>query len=49
MIFYHFSGPVCGKRFTASSNLYYHRMTHNKVRNKASVASLEIPALINSL
>lgn len=22
---------VCGKRFTASSNLYYHRMTHNKV------------------
>lgn len=24
---------VCGKRFTASSNLYYHRMTHNKVRN----------------
>ena len=24
-------GPICGKRFTASSNLYYHRMTHNKV------------------
>lgn len=24
---------VCGKRFTASSNLYYHRMTHNKVGN----------------
>lgn len=23
--------PVCGKRFTASSNLYYHRMTHIKV------------------
>ena len=22
---------VCGKRFTASSNLYYHRMTHVKV------------------
>ena len=22
---------MCGKRFTASSNLYYHRMTHNKV------------------
>ena len=22
---------VCGKRFTASSNLYYHKMTHNKV------------------
>ena len=20
----------CGKRFTASSNLYYHKMTHNK-------------------
>ena len=25
---------ICGKRFTASSNLYYHRMTHNKVRQK---------------
>jgi uncharacterized Zn-finger protein len=25
---------VCGKRFTASSNLYYHRMTHNKVVKK---------------
>ncbi len=23
---------ICGKRFTASSNLYYHRMTHNKVK-----------------
>ena len=22
---------LCGKRFTASSNLYYHKMTHNKV------------------
>lgn len=25
---------VCGKRFTASSNLYYHRMTHIKVSIK---------------
>jgi Zinc finger, C2H2 type len=32
-LFLHFTEcPVCGKRFTASSNLYYHRMTHIKVQ-----------------
>ena len=25
---------LCGKRFTASSNLYYHKMTHKKVRQR---------------
>lgn len=29
--------PMCGKRFTASSNLYYHRMTHYKVSFSISI------------
>jgi hypothetical protein len=28
---------TCGKRFTASSNLYYHRMTHNKVSIRVQI------------
>lgn len=29
---------ICGKRFTASSNLYYHRMTHFKVERIISLS-----------
>ena len=28
---------VCGKRFTASSNLYYHKMTHVKVKESSQM------------
>lgn len=28
---------MCGKKFTASSNLYYHRMTHIKVSINSSI------------
>ncbi|KAK3888527.1 hypothetical protein Pcinc_007383 [Petrolisthes cinctipes] len=33
---------TCGKRFTASSNLYYHRMTHIKVQNGMREAHLSL-------
>ena len=39
---------LCGKRFTASSNLYYHKMTHKKVKLN-SVTSIVIKLFQNYL